>query len=309
MNRTKILLTGGSGMVGRNFLEHVSSEEFNVLAPSSVELDLHDLRAVRTYLGLHRPEIVIHAAGKVGGIQANMREPVAFLMENLDIGRNVVWAAYQAGVPKLINLGSSCMYPCNVVHSLSEDMMLKGPLEPTNEGYALAKVVTARLCEYIVRENPAFRYKTIIPCNLYGRYDKFNPASSHLIPAIIHKIHTAACEGTGAVEIWGDGHARREFMFAGDLADALLQAVREFETLPELMNVGLGFDHSINEYYQAVAEVMEFNGEFVHDLTKPVGMARKLLNVERQKAWGWHAKHSLREGIQATCKYYLESLR
>lgn len=296
-------------MVGRNFLERASTEEFTVLAPGSRELDLRDFPAVRAYLDRYRPDLIIHAAGKVGGIQANMREPVAFLMDNLDMGRNIVWAARQAGIRKLINLGSSCMYPRNVADSLREDMVLKGELEPTNEGYALAKVVTARLCEYISRENSDFRYKTLIPCNLYGCHDKFDPANSHLIPAIIHKIHQAIRDGSNAVEIWGDGQARREFMFAGDLADAMVRAVLKFETLPVLMNVGLGYDYSIDEYYRAVAEVMGYHGEFVHDLAKPVGMARKLVNVESQQAWGWRARHSLREGIEAACKYYLESLQ
>ncbi len=307
MGKATVLLTGGRGMVGRNFLECASTEEFTVLSPSSRELDLRDFQAVRAYLQRHRPDLIIHAAGRVGGIQANMREPVAFLMENLDMGRNVVWAARQAGVRQLINLGSSCMYPRNVSDSLREDMVLKGELEPTNEGYALAKVVTARLCEYISRENPDFSYKTLIPCNLYGRYDKFDPVSSHLIPAIIYKIHQAIRDGSKTVEIWGDGQARREFMFAGDLAEALVRAVREFDSLPSLMNVGLGYDHSINEYYQVVAEVMGYQGGIVHDLAKPVGMARKLVNVECQQVWGWRARHSLREGIEATCKYYLES--
>lgn len=309
MGKTTILLTGGSGMVGRNFLERASIEDFIIFAPSSGQLDLRDFKAVQKYLERHRPDLIIHAAGKVGGIQANMREPVAFLTENLDMGRNIVCAARQAGVQQLINLGSSCMYPRNITEPLREEMVLKGELEPTNEGYALAKVVTARLCEYISRENPDFRYKTLIPCNLYGRHDKFDPANSHLIPAIIHKIDRAIRDGSKAVEIWGNGQARREFMFAEDLADALVRAVLEFETLPSLMNLGLGYDYSINEYYQVVAEVMGYQGEFVHDLTKPVGMARKLVNVDCQQAWGWRASHSLREGIDATYKYYLESLK
>lgn len=307
MGITRVLLTGGSGMVGRNFLEHPAIDRFVVLAPGSSELDLRDFAAVQAYLGQHQPDIVIHAAGKVGGIQANMREPVAFLLDNLDMGRNLVWAARQAGVRRLINLGSSCMYPRNMSDALREEMVLKGELEPTNEGYALAKVVTARLCEYISREQPDFHYKTLIPCNLYGRHDKFDPANSHLIPAIIHKIHQAIQSGDDAVEIWGDGLARREFMYAGDLAEALVRAMNEFDTLPPLMNVGLGHDFSINEYYQAVADVMGYRGGFVHDLTRPVGMARKLVSIERQLAWGWQASHTLREGIEATCEYYLES--
>ena len=306
MNKIRILLTGGGGMVGRNLLEHPIIGSFEMLAPRSSELDLRNFDAVQGYLRKHRPDMVIHAAGKVGGIQANMREPVGFLLENLDMGRNIVWAARQAGIKRLINLGSSCMYPRNHNEPLTEDLVLKGELEPTNEGYALAKVVTARLCEYIVREDASYRYKTLIPCNLYGRHDKFDPAHSHLIPAIIHKVYQAKLAGQTTVEIWGDGTARREFMYAGDLADAIVRAIREFDSLPDMMNIGLGRDYTINEYYEAAAEVMGYTGTFVHDLNKPVGMARKLVSTERQQTWGWQAKSTLREGIEKTYEYYLK---
>ena len=306
MRKIRVLLTGGGGMVGRNLLEHPAIGELEVIAPRSRELDLRDFNAVQAYLTQHRPDMVVHAAGKVGGIQANMREPVGFLLENLDMGRNIVWAAQQAGIKRLLNLGSSCMYPRNHSGSLHEDMVLKGELEPTNEGYALAKVMTQRLCEYIMREDVGYQYKTLIPCNIYGRHDKFDPAHSHLVPAIIHKVHQAKQSGQKTVEIWGDGTARREFMYGGDLAGALLRAIQEFDTLPSLMNVGLGYDHTINEYYRSAAEVMGYTGSFVHNLSKPVGMARKLVSVERQKAWGWSAQHTVREGIEETYKYYLE---
>jgi GDP-L-fucose synthase len=224
----------------------------------------------------------------MGGIQANMREPVSFLMENLDMGRNVVWGARQAGIKRLINLGSSCMYPRNHTEPLSEELVLQGGLEPTNEGYALAKIVTARLCDYIVREDASFQYKT----------------------AIIHKVHLAKQTSQQTIEIWGDGNARREFMYAGDFADAVITAVNKFESLPTYMNVGLGNDFTINEYYQAVADMMGYSGNFAHDLSKPVGMTRKLLSVERQMDWGWHAKSDLRIGVEKTYAFYLkESLQ
>lgn len=308
MSKKKLLLTGGGGMVGRNLLEHPAIAEFDILAPRSAELDLCNFNEVQAYLRAHQPDMVIHAAGKVGGIQANMREPVGFLLENLDMGRNIVWASRQAGVKQLLNLGSSCMYPRNHNEPLKEDLVLKGELEPTNEGYALAKVVTARLCEYIMREDASYQYKTLIPCNLYGRHDKFDPAHSHLIPAIIHKVHQAKQNGQESVEIWGDGTARREFMYSGDLADALVRAIEEFEVLPAMMNIGLGHDYTINEYYQAAADVMGYTGTFVHDLSKPVGMARKLVSVERQLAWGWRAQNELRSGIEKTYDYYLREL-
>lgn len=295
-------------MVGRNILEHPAISDFEMLAPRSNELNLLDSNALQAYLKHHLPDMVIHAAGKVGGIQANMREPVSFLMENLDMGRNVVWGARQAGIKRLINLGSSCMYPRNHSEPLSEELVLQGELEPTNEGYALAKIVTARLCDYIVREDASFQYKTLIPCNLYGRYDKFDPVHSHLLPAIIHKVHLAKQTGQQTVEIWDDGNARREFMYAGDFADAVVASVNKFESLPAYMNVGLGYDFTINEYYQAVADVMGYSGNFVHDLSKPFGMARKLVSLDRQQIWGWKASTELRDGIEKTYAYYLKQI-
>jgi GDP-L-fucose synthase len=304
----KVLLTGGGGMVGRNLLEHPLIGKCDILAPRSSELDLCDFSSVQAYLSIHKPDMVIHAAGRVGGIQANMRDPVSFLLENLDMGRNIVWASRQAGIRRLLNLGSSCMYPRNHEVPMREEMVLMGKLEPTNEGYALAKVVTARLCEYITREDANYQYKTLIPCNLYGRHDKFDPVHSHLVPAIIHKLHQAKVSGQQTVEIWGNGTARREFLYSHDLADVLIRSIEEFDSLPDLMNVGLGYDYTINEYYESAAAVIGYTGGFVHDLDKPVGMSRKLLNVERQQTWGWKPQSSLRDGIKKTYEYYLKEL-
>jgi GDP-L-fucose synthase len=305
MSKQRILLTGSRGMVGRNLLEHPSMSAYEVLTPSSQQLDLRDYASVITYLQNHQPDMVIHCAGKVGGIQANMREPVGFLLENLDMGRNIAWASRQAGIQRLINLGSSCMYPRNHNEPLREELVLKGELEPTNEGYALAKIITARLCDYIMREDASFQYKTLIPCNLYGRHDKFDPAHSHLIPAIIHKVYQAREKGEKSVEIWGDGTARREFMYAGDLADAIVHAIDQFDSLPSVMNVGLGYDYTIDEYYQATAEVMGYAGEFTHNLEKPVGMTRKLVCIERQRLWGWQAQNDLLSGIEKSYQFYV----
>lgn len=295
-------------MVGSNFLEHIAAKDHEILAPSSSTLDLLDANSVHSYLTKYSPDWVVHAAGRVGGIQANMKNPVAFLVENLDMGRNIILASRQAGVKRLINLGSSCMYPRNATNPLSEDMILKGELEPTNEGYALAKIMTARLCDYIVREDASFQYKTLIPCNIYGRHDKFDPKHSHMVPAVIHKIHQAKLSGADTVEIWGTGNARREFMYAGDLADCMWRALEHFHTLPSMMNVGLGSDLSIIEYYQAVARVVGYSGRFVHDLSKPEGMAQKLVSVEKLDQWGWCATTSLDDGIAKTYQFYLEGL-
>lgn len=303
--RGRLLVTGGNGMVGRNILEHPAAAQWDILAPGSRELDLRDYDAVLSLVREFRPDVVVHAAGKVGGIQANMAHPVDFLLVNLDLGRNIVTAAREAGVPRLLNLASSCMYPRNAPNPLTEDLILKGELEPTNEGYALAKIVTARLCEYIRREQPSLQYKTLIPCNLYGRHDKFAPEHSHLIPAIIHKVHSALRDGCDTVDIWGDGTARREFMYAGDVADAVMHVLDHFEVAPDLLNIGLGHDYSINEYYAVVAEVVGWKGCFRHDLSKPVGMKQKLTSIERQRTLGWMPSTSLRAGIEKTYEFYL----
>ena len=307
--RGKLLITGGGGMVGRNIVEHPLAREWNIVAPGRRELDLSDYVAARTYFMRERPDAVIHAAGRVGGIQANMAHPVDFLVENVDLGRNTILAARAAGVQRLINVASSCMYPRAADNPLTEDLLLKGELEPTNEGYALAKIFATRLCEYIRRESPTFQYKTLIPCNLYGRHDKFAPAHSHLLPAIIHKVHLAKISGAPTVEIWGDGTARREFMYAGDIADAILRAVIEIQSLPDEMNVGLGHDHSINDYYTLAARVIGWQGSFAHDLTKPVGMQQKLVSTMRQSEWGWSPKTSLEEGIGLAYRYYTEEYK
>lgn len=304
--RPVLLITGAGGMVGRNLLDHPDIAGWQVLAPSSRDLDLCDKAATEAWIARHRPDAVIHAAGLVGGIQANLAQPVRFLTANTEMGLNLVQACRQAGVGTLINLASSCMYPRDLGDGLAEDLVLTGMLEPTNEGYALAKIVTMRLCQYAMREDPDLAYKTLIPCNLYGKWDKFDPARSHLIPAIIHKVHQAQVTGAPTVEIWGDGTARREFMYAGDLADAVMRALADPAALPDTLNIGPGHDHSINDYYAAVARVIGWQGSFVHDLDRPVGMKRKLLDVARQTDWGWAPATTLEQGIRATYEFYQE---
>lgn len=306
MTMKTILITGGAGMVGQNILEHSSIEKFNVLAPARKELDLLDGDAVRLYVSEHKPDIIIHAAGRVGGIQANIANPVDFLEQNVVLGRNILMAARDLGVSQFLNLASSCMYPREGENPLREETVLTGELEPTNEGYGLAKIFAMRLGQYINREEKAARFKTLIPCNLYGRHDTFTTNASHLIPAIIAKMHTAKQENKKTVEVWGDGKARREFMYAGDAADGIMRAIIEFETLPEIMNLGLGFDHSVNDYYQTAADILGWEGEFSHDLSKPAGMKQKLVSIERQTAWGWKAKTSLEDGIRHTHAFYSE---
>lgn len=305
----KILVTGGSGMVGRNLQSDCRASQHEILAPGRHELNLASRADVRRYIAESQPDVIVHAAGKVGGISANISDPSGFLLENMEIGLNVISAAMECGVPKFLNLASSCMYPKDVSGALSEDLILSGYLEPTNEGYALAKIFALKACEYVSRQFPGRKFKTVIPCNLYGPYDKFDPKSAHLVPAVIRKIHEARVSGQSTVEIWGDGTARREFMYSGDLAAFLFQALARFDTLPEVMNVGIGKDHTVLDYYRAVAAVVGWKGTFTFDTSKPAGMRRKLLDVSLLSSWGWSAPTTLDDGIRMTYEYFLRGLQ
>lgn len=300
----KVLVTGNSGMVGRNLVKALSRRgDLNLLTPQRNDLDLLDRRAVEKYLCREKPDFVFHLAAKVGGIQANINDPVGFLTENMLIGMHVIWGALQAGVARLINLGTSCMYPkdCEL---LRESDLLTGPLEPTNEGYALANISAAFLCKYIYEtENRA--YKTVIPCNLYGPHDHFDPTRSHLVAAVLLKLHEAKLAGLDEVGIWGDGEARREFMHVSDLVRFLELSLEQIEALPVMINVGAGYDYTINEYYHAAARVVGFSGGFIHDVSKPVGMRRKLLDVTLAAQFGWKAQCSLPEGLADTYRFFL----
>ncbi len=304
----KILITGSSGMVGRNIAEYKEAKNYNLFTPSSGELNLLDRLSVDKYLKNNKPYIVIHCAGIVGGIQANISNPVKFLVDNTQMGLNIIMSAHEAGVKKFINMSSSCMYPRKAINPLSEEFILKGGLEPTNEGYAIAKITSTRLCEYINREDDTFQYKTVIPCNLYGKYDKFDPEHSHMLSAVIKKIHEAKVNHQNTLDIWGDGEARREFMYAEDLADFIYYALENFEKMPQNINVGLGHDYTINEYYKTIAEVIGYDGKFIHDLTKPIGMKRKLINDSKLQEFGWRYRTSLEDGIKKIYKYYLKEV-
>jgi GDP-L-fucose synthase len=303
-----MLLTGGSGLVGRNIQNHYASNKWNIIAPTSDDLNLMDYTAVKSFFNACKPDIILHCAGRVGGISANTMNPVAFLDTNIIIGRNVIMGAHEAKIKKLINLASTCIYPREAQNPLKEEYILEGKLEPTNEGYAIAKIVALRLCQYIRKEDPSYNYKTLIPCNLYGKFDKFDPKKSHLLPAIIHKIHYAKISGKQSVEIWGDGSARREFMYVEDLADAVYFAMESILDIPDLMNIGVGADYTIKEYYEIVAMAIGWQGEFVFDHSKPIGMAQKLSDTSLQSKWGWQPKTTLKEGIRLTYKYYLENV-
>lgn len=302
-----LLITGSSGMVGRNVKEHPKAQDYRLLTPTSAELNLLDKNAVDLYIKTHKPDIVVHCAGLVGGIVANMNNLAKFLSHNAYIGLNLINACHQNGIKRFLNLASSCMYPKDAPNPLKEEMILQGAFEPTNEGYALAKVLSTRLCEYISNADKNYLYKTIIPCNLYGKYDKFDTQNAHMIPAVIARIHQAKAQGVKEMSIWGDGKALREAMYAGDLADFVFYAFEHFDALPQNLNVGSAQEYIIDEYYRTSAKVIGYEGKFTHDLSKPVGMKRKVIDDMRLRALGWHTKTSLEEGIKKTYEYYLSS--
>ena len=307
MSDLKVLLTGARGMVGKNITD-LKPNHIDLYKPAKLELNLLDYVNVKKYINTIKPDIVIHAAGIVGGIQANINHPVKFLRENMLMAHNLIWASFELSVPYILNLGSSCMYPRNAPNPLKEDVVLNGELEPTNEGYALSKIFAQRFCQYINYEQNNINYKTLIPCNLYGKYDKFDTEWGHMIPSVIQKIHKAKQQNMDEIEIWGNGEARREFMFSGDFADFVWFAIDHIGQIPELLNVGLGYDYSINEYYKIIARVVGFNGSFKHNLTKPVGMKQKLVDISRLNQTEWVPKYTLEQGIKETYDYYLRTI-
>ena len=253
----KVLITGGSGMVGRNLLNHPDLSRYEVWAPRRTELDLFDQDAIKNSIIEYAPDFIIHCAGRVGGIKANIANPVEFLVENFDVGRNVLLAARDSELEiNVINLGSSCIYPKDHSDTLKEEDLLTGQLEPTNLGYALAKLAVIKLGEFISGSSSKMICKSLIPCNLYGPYDKFDLNKAHLIPSVINKVHTAKCKQDKEIIIWGSGKVRREFMYASDIASSIIHAIENFNEAPPILNIGWGSDYTIYEYYSTIARVL-----------------------------------------------------
>ena len=304
----KIFMTGGTGMVSKNILENKNSLDHEFITSSTGDLNLIDRNSVRDRLKKEMPDMVIHA-GVVSGIHANIANPVKYMTDNTYMGLNVIMEAYSLGIPNLLNFGSSCMYPRNIGKGLTEEHILKGELEPTNEGYALSKIMTTRLCEYIMRETKDIYYKTIIPCNIYGRHDNFDPNFSHLVPAVIRKLDEAVDARIDKVDIWGDGKSRREFVSAKEVANFIFWIIDNMEKLPQNINFGLGFDYTILEYYQEIAKVVGFQGEFTFDLSKPSGMKQKLCDIQKLNELGWKSTVTLNEGLQETYDFYIKDIK
>ena len=315
----KIYIAGHRGMVGGAILRQIEArraagEDLTLITRTHAELDLTDQSAVRDFLQFEKPDVVILAAAKVGGIHANNTYPADFIYENLMIECNVIHQAFAAGVTRLLQLGSSCIYPRAVVQPMKEEALLTGVLEPTNEPYAVAKIAGIKLCESYNRQHGT-DYRSVMPTNLYGPGDNFHPENSHVLPALIQRFHEAAEAGDDEVRIWGSGQPRREFLHVDDMAEAslfVLDLDRESydaNTHPMLshINVGSGTDVSIMELAQMVADVTGFQGSLTTDASRPDGAPRKLMDVSRLADMGWQASIDLEEGLRETYKWFIQN--
>ena len=310
----KVYVAGHRGMVGGAILRRLQAQGVATVTRTHAELDLTDQAAVRGFLQAERPDAVILAAAKVGGIHANNTYPADFIYENLMMECNVIHQSFAVGVRRLLFLGSSCIYPRAVAQPMAEEALLTGVLEPTNEPYAIAKIAGIKLCESYNRQHGT-DYRSVMPTNLYGPGDNFHPANSHVMPAMMRRFHEAVREGRDEVVVWGTGTPRREFLHVDDMAEASLfvmnldRAVYEANTQPMLshINVGTGEDVSIRELAGMLAEVTGFTGRLVFDTTKPDGTPRKLMDVSRLAAMGWRARMGLREGIEETYRWFLQN--
>ena len=295
----KIYVAGHRGMVGSALVRRLKAGGYvNLLLRTRAELDLLDQRAVRAFIAAERPDYTFIAAARVGGIQANNTYRADFLYENLAIETNLVRAAHEAGLDRLMFLGSSCIYPRDCPQPIKEEYLLTGALERTSEPYAIAKIAGLKLCEAFNAQYGR-RYVSVMPTNLYGPEDNYDLAVSHVLPALIRKVHEAKVEGREEIVVWGSGKPRREFLFVDDLAEACVFLMEHGDDVPALINIGCGTDFTIAELAQTVMQVIDHPGRIVFDGSKPDGAPRKLLDVSRMTALGWQSATSLHEGIAA----------
>jgi GDP-L-fucose synthase len=293
-------------MLGSALARSASRVGIDVLAPGRNVVDLRDIEQLRSFLNINKPDAVIHAAALVGGISANIARPIEFLSKNIEIDNHVLQACDEFGVERLIYMASSCMYPKDLQSPMRVEELFSGKLEPTNEGYALAKLVGTKHVQYVAeKKNVAWR--VFIPSNLYGPSDHFDPDRSHLLAAIIYKVVEAKVNDSSVIQMWGDGSARREFTFVEDLADFTVASLESLQVFPPALNVGSGVDHSISEYYGFVMDALNVRAELEVDLSKPVGMSQKLLDIKVAKSHGWEPKTDLKIGLAATINWYLQS--
>ncbi len=303
----KIYVAGHRGLVGSGIIKKLQKKGFtNIITRTRQELNLFDTKAVSEFFQKEKPEYVILAAAKVGGIKANSTFPADFLYENLMIQNNVIWQAHLNDVKKLLFLGSSCIYPRGSAQPMKEEYFLTGPFEPTNEAYAVAKTAGMKMCEYIYTQFQK-SFISCMPTNIYGENDNFNPESSHVIPGLIRRMHDAKVNKVPEVVIWGTGVSRREFLHTDDLADAILTIMEKYDD-KDFINVGTGEDVSIKELAEMVKDVVGYEGKLAFDATKPDGMPKKLLDVSKLNKLGWSYKIAFAEGLKKEYQWFLENI-
>ena len=302
----KVFIAGHTGMVGRAICRILEGRVQLLKRGRREGLDLCDRKAVREFFHQERPKFVIDAAAKVGGIAANNNQPVEFFLQNVTIQNNLIEASADFGVEKFLFLGSSCIYPKYASQPISEDALLTGPLEPTNEAYAIAKISGVRLCQYYAREYGK-NFISVMPTNLYGPFDNFDLETSHVLPALMRKFHEAKKSGLSQVVVWGSGTPRREFLHVDDLALACVYLMEKYDS-PEIVNVGCGEDLTIAEVAEMMRRVVGFEGEVIFDRSKPDGTPRKVLDVTRIRSLGWQPSIPLEEGLRRTYAWYLENV-
>jgi len=301
----KLLIFGARGMVGSALVRVANQRGYtDILAPSSRDLDLLNQAATYAYLQEHRPDAVIVAAAKVGGIHANSTYPAEFMLQNLAIAQNTIDGAYKAGVQRLIFLGSTCIYPKFAEQPIKEESLLTSALEPTNEAYAIAKIAGLKMCEYYRRQYGVC-YHSAMPTNLYGQGDNYHPQNSHVLPALIRRFHEAKANHTAEVAIWGTGTPLREFLHADDAADGILHLL-EFENPPEWVNLGCGTDISIGDLARLVRDAVGYEGELTFDTSKPDGTPRKLTDISKIKETGWAPKIPIEQGVAMAYQSFLD---
>lgn len=305
-NNSKIYIAGHRGMAGSAIYRKLKEKGYsNFVLRDSKSLDLRVQADVESFFEQERPEVVILAAAKVGGIMANIESPATFLYDNLMIQNNVINFSYKYGVKKLVFLGSSCIYPRECPQPMKEEYLMDGKVEPTNEGYAIAKIAGMKLCEMYNRQYGT-NYISIMPSNLYGIGDNFDPLRSHVVAATIRKFHEAKINGLSHVVVWGTGKARRELLFADDMADACVYLMENYSG-NDFFNVGTGFDVSITELSMLVKDIVGYDGEIVYDKTKPDGMPQKLMDCSKLAENGWKYKTELKDGLKKTYEWYLDN--
>ena len=301
----KLLIFGARGMVGSALVRAANQRGYtDILAPSSRDLDLLNQAATYAYLQEHRPDAVIVAAAKVGGIHANSTYPAEFMLQNLAIAQNTIDGAYKAGVQRLIFLGSTCIYPKFAEQPIKEESLLTSALEPTNEAYAIAKIAGLKMCEYYRRQYGVC-YHSAMPTNLYGQGDNYHPQNSHVLPALIRRFHEAKANHTAEVAIWGTGTPLREFLHADDAADGILHLL-ELENPPEWLNLGCGTDISIGDLARLVRDAVGYEGELTFDTSKPDGTPRKLTDISKIKETGWAPKIPIEQGVAMAYQSFLD---